>query len=155
MKAKKVKSFLNEVGEASSILYDHKLNYSESLNQYNAVFTTESGVKYNVKLKPILNYLEIDFSIDRRDEYSETNAGELFRVMSTLTDIVKEVFSKYDDLDGIRYEAHPKGGEKYREGDKGIQRDKLFRTFIKKSIPNVEFIESFPTVFAKKIKNHE
>ena len=58
-------------------------------------FTTESGLKYEVLFaKKRENYLEniVNFSVideDFDDEYSETNRGEVYRVISTVTEIVR------------------------------------------------------------------
>ena len=58
-------------------------------------FTTDSGLLYEVLFaKKKDNYLEniINFSVlneEFDDEYSETNRGELYRVISTVTEIVR------------------------------------------------------------------
>lgn len=58
-------------------------------------FTTESGLQYEVLFaKKRENYLEniVNFSVlseDFEDEYSETNRGEVYRVISTVTEVVR------------------------------------------------------------------
>ena len=58
-------------------------------------FTTESGLQYQVKFgKKRDNYLGniINFSVlseEFEDEYSETNRGEIFRIISTMIEIIR------------------------------------------------------------------
>ncbi len=65
-------------------------------------FSTESGLQYQVRFgKKRDNYLGniINFSVlseDFEDEYSETNRGEIFRIISTTIEIIR-----------IYHEHHP------------------------------------------------
>lgn len=58
-------------------------------------FTTKSGLQYQVRFgKKRDNYLGniINFSVlseEFEDEYSETNRGEIFRIISTIIDIIR------------------------------------------------------------------
>jgi len=58
-------------------------------------FTTESGLKYQVRFgKKRDNYLGniVNFSVlseEFEDEYSETNRGEIYRVVSTVIEIIR------------------------------------------------------------------
>ena len=58
-------------------------------------FTTESGLQYQVRFgKKRDNYLGniINFSVlseEFEDEYSETNRGEIFRIISTIIEIIR------------------------------------------------------------------
>jgi hypothetical protein len=58
-------------------------------------FTTESGLQYQVRFgKKRDNYLDniINFSVlgdEFEDEYSETNRGETYRIISTIIEIVR------------------------------------------------------------------
>lgn len=58
-------------------------------------FTTESGLQYQVKFgKKRDNYLGIIINLsvlseEFEDEYSETNRGEVFRIISTVIEIIR------------------------------------------------------------------
>jgi hypothetical protein len=68
-------------------------------------FTTESGLKYQVRFgKKRDNYLGniVNFSVlseEFEDEYSETNRGEVYRVVSTVIEIIRifHEFHKHSD----------------------------------------------------------
>lgn len=68
-------------------------------------FTTESGLKYQVRFgKKRDNYLGniVNFSVlseEFEDEYSETNRGEIYRVISTVIEIIRifHNFHKHSD----------------------------------------------------------
>jgi hypothetical protein len=74
-------------------LYDIKLPDIVSGSTY--FFTSGSGLQYEVLFaKKRDNYLEniINFSVlneDFEDEYSETNRGEVYRVIATVTEIIR------------------------------------------------------------------
>jgi hypothetical protein len=73
--------------------YDIKIPEIHSGSTY--YFTTESGLEYEVLFaKKRENYLEniVNFSViseDFEDEYSETNRGEVYRVIATVTEVVR------------------------------------------------------------------
>jgi len=68
-------------------------------------FTTESGLKYQVRFgKKRDNYLGniVNFSVlsdEFEDEYSETNRGEVYRVVATVIEIIRifHEFHKHSD----------------------------------------------------------
>ena len=68
-------------------------------------FTTESGLKYQVRFgKKRDNYLGniVNFSVlsdEFEDEYSETNRGEVYRIVATVIEIVRifHEFHKHSD----------------------------------------------------------
>jgi hypothetical protein len=68
-------------------------------------FTTESGLKYQVRFgKKRDNYLGniVNFSVlseEFEDEYSETNRGEVYRIISTVIEIIRifHDFHKHSD----------------------------------------------------------
>jgi hypothetical protein len=68
-------------------------------------FTTESGLKYQVRFgKKRDNYLGniVNFSVlsdEFEDEYSETNRGEVYRIVATVIEIIRifHEFHKHSD----------------------------------------------------------
>jgi hypothetical protein len=73
--------------------YDIKVPKIRSGDTYN--FTSESGLQYQVRFgKKRDNYLSniINLSVlseEFDDEYSETNRGEIFRIISTVIEIIR------------------------------------------------------------------
>ena len=69
-------------------------------------FTTDSGLRYEVVFaKKKDNYLEniINFSVlndEFEDEYSETNRGEVYRVIATVGEITHDTIKRYVENQG-------------------------------------------------------
>lgn len=142
--------FLFEIGDRSAKAYKYKLNgkinnMSKLSARLYATFKSDSGLEYTLTLINIGMFLDTDFSID--GEWPETNRGEVFRVMSTVSTIVEEVIKKNPEIRGIRYEPKSKSND-----DLGKGRDNLYRAFIKGSAKkigkSVNFIQQGGTVFA-------
>lgn len=135
---------LNEVGEGSAEPYQWKETKQGSDYVYTQ-FTTDTGTEYNVNLEVIdykdLPAMDVEFSAKPTGAEGSSfevvvNKGELFRVMSTVGNIVKHYAKdKFKDVKAITYSATKKTGEE--EFD--TQRDKLYKTFITKTIPGVRF----------------
>lgn len=134
---------INEIGEATSKSYDI-IKHIDFNGILMSQFKTDSGLLYEVNCRIILNALDIDFKIKNNgiDSYPETNRNELFRVMATIFSIVFNYLKEHDDIKYIRYNAKSKD-------DNTNQRDKLYRRYIQKHIPNATFQQSGGTVFAK------
>lgn len=140
---------LNEVGESNLKPYTYLKNHDDLEVQDGEVFgtvvysfLTAADQYYDV----VLSYyttpsgehgVSIDFTAD--EGYETTDKGDLYKVMSTIVSILsKELKQPHikDILDFITYiPAKQKSGGITPSGDK--QRDKLYRAFIKKQIPNV------------------
>lgn len=139
---------LNEIGTASAKPYKYdkfntKFNDLKTGSTTGTYFDTKSGLEYFINLKPLNHYLNIDYGVeDDNDPYRSTNKHEVFRIMSTITKIVNDVIKDNPDLKGIRYEPQ-QNGEK-----KSIQRDKLYRAFIKAKFPKSKFYKKGHFVFA-------
>ena len=142
---------LQEIGDSTSKTFPWKLTYKEgNINKPDGgyvryEFKTDSGLEYVVIIQNINKFLDIDFVAD--GNYDEVNKGELFKVMATITNIIKNVISKSQDILGIRYNPKSKGL------DFGIQRDQLYRAYILKNIPGIKFINQGGTVFGIFPKN--
>ena len=72
-------------------------------------FTTDSGLKYQVRFgKKRENYLGniINFSVlsdEFEDEYSETNRGEVYRIIATVIEIVRIYHSHHSHSDTYEF----------------------------------------------------
>lgn len=145
---------ITEVGEANATTYDWKQISNEFASDVNVVFTSDSGLDYNVTLEPREVYLPlygyrpnkhvlvytIDFGIDYDDKISstgETNRGELYKVMSTISDIVKTYLNKRSDIQGIRYYPVPKNQDR-----PDSQRRNLYNAFVKHAMPGAKISTS-------------
>jgi len=146
---KTFENFLFEIGDASAKVYKYEyVDGSTDLSSLNdkveARFTSDSGLDYVLTIINIMKFADVSFSIN--GEYPETNRGEVFRIMSTVSTILQEVLSKNDDIRGIRYDPQGKGD------DLGKGRDKLYRAFIENSTKKlgkgVKFMQQGGTVFA-------
>lgn len=95
-------------------------------------FSTDSGLKYEVRFgKRKDNYLGniINFSVldeEFEDEYSETNRGEVFRVIATVIEIVKmyHSFHNYSNL----YEFSGEFKDQNDDEDSSIRTRLFYRT---------------------------
>jgi hypothetical protein len=138
---------INEVGEANLKPYKWKEVDVDGWVTY-VEFTTESETEYNVDIATVPyfdndlnNYkaLEIEFLAKPKDAQGSSakiivNKGELYRVMATITDIIKYYVKKFK-AKAISYSPSKKSDEE----DFGSQRDNLYRAFISKAIPGVRF----------------
>jgi len=149
--------YINEIGQASAKPY----KYSKIKRKFDSIiggskesvyFETDSGLEYFVDLRPLNGYLEVDFGIEadnKDDMYKETNRGELFKVMSTIVSIIKDVIKLNPELKGLRYIPQEKGNNGH---DKGVKRDKLYKAFIKKQFPKIKFIKQGVITYAQFLK---
>jgi len=140
-------SMMNEVGEATAAKYKWE-ETSKKGNYYQVKFTTDSGTQYEVDLIPTsyvdddlnnLKALKIEFGAKLKDSdgYSVKiviNKGEMYKVMSTITDIVKFYVKKFN-AKVIIYSPAKKSDEE----DFGSQRNKLYKAFISKAMPGAKF----------------
>jgi len=103
----KLVDLLNEVGEATSKPYKYDLYSGAGDTQVNG-FTTDKGTMYTVELVQDTdekNKLDISFyPVDEEDPNKEdftvnTNKGELYRIMSTVVDIVKTYLKKHPEVE--------------------------------------------------------
>ena len=135
---------LNEVGEGTSQPYKWE-ELSSNKWDTNVSFTTDSETDYQVNLE----YFESNFPFAKdvpgialeflakpagEYEFSNTivtNKGELYRVMATIANILQHYLK---DNKIITYVPEKKPGENF-----GKQRDNLYKAFIAKKFPNVEF----------------
>lgn len=85
------------------------------------LFMTDSGLEYEVLFaKKKDNYLEniINFSVlndEFEDEYSETNRGEIYRVMATVTEIIRLYHQHHGYSASYEFSGEFKEGNTTRE----------------------------------------
>ena len=121
------KAAITEVFEPSSNIYDYAQN---GLDYY---FTTQDGDNYVVGVTPESDArIAIDFGVSDEEGdigFQETNKGDIYKVIATVSSIVKDYLSKHPDVEIISWSSVAKTGEK-KIGD--TQRDKLYRLITKK-----------------------
>ena len=141
-----VSPVIKEVGEASLKPYKWEEVDREGYWYY-VRFTTDNDVEYEVDLESIIHVdknvnelkaFNVEFIAKPKgaEGYSDkivVNKGEMYRVMSTIADIIKYYVKKYK-AQAILYSPSKKGNE-----DFGSQRDQLYKAFIKKALPGVYF----------------
>jgi hypothetical protein len=161
----KLLDILAEVGEGTAQKYNWSFNSSDDKGDYNILnytFTTDSKVKYFVTLvvgKEPLNATDdyemtvafgVGNSVMGKGKPSFTkvvNKGEIFRVMATVIDIVK------DGIERMKKEETPIKyiifkPEKEKETETGFkqsdQRLKLYLAYIQKYMDQIQSIEQGP-----------
>jgi hypothetical protein len=152
-----IKKSLNEVGEATLEPYSWKKSKVEDgITFYN--FKTDLGSIYKVSLDrfmydnfPKVNEeipaIEVVFAVDEgKKNYSTskiTNKGEMYRVMSTIVNIIKSFILKNPEIKVIMYEPMKK------EGEINSKRGELYKAFIKKQIPDATFKDSYSDIIVR------
>ena len=88
-------------------------------------FETESGLRYQVLFaKKKSSYLEniVNFSVlseDFEDEYSETNRGEIYKVMATVVEIIRIYHSHHSYATSYEFSGEFKQGNDHRDRSRG------------------------------------
>jgi hypothetical protein len=149
-------SMMNEVGEAN--LKPYKWEEVDMNGWVTFIeFTTESGTEYKVDLATVpyfdndlnnLKALEVEFSAkpkgaERSSAKIVVNKGELYKVMSTITAIIKHYIKKFK-AKAVMYSPSKKSDDE----DFGTQRDNLYKAFINKAIPGIKFEKEESSIVA-------
>jgi hypothetical protein len=144
-------AFVNEVGEANLTPYKWEEVDREGYYVYTR-FVTDSETQYDVDIKSTVYFppgqmepqpaLEIEFTAKLKDAEGSSakivvNKGEMYRVMSTIVDIIKKYIKK-SKAQAIIYSPSKKSSEE----NFGTQRDNLYRAFISKAFPGTTFKQS-------------
>jgi hypothetical protein len=117
----------------SSKLYEIKKPEIPTGDTY--YFTTDSGLKYQVRFgKKRENYLGniINFSVlsdEFEDEYSETNRGEVYRIIATVVEIMRIYHSFHSHSDTYEFSGEFKDDHEDRESS---IRSRLYFRYAKK-----------------------
>jgi hypothetical protein len=154
-------AFVNEVGEANLKPYKWKEVDREGYFVYTR-FITDNETQYDVNLETTyikdpsdflndesnpIKALEISFGAKPKGAEGSSdkivvNKGEMYKVMSTITDIVKHYIKKFKSQ-AVTYSPAKKGNE-----DFGTQRDSLYKAFISKALPGVKFKQNGEYIIA-------
>lgn len=91
----RLKTLLQEIGEANAEAYAYRIDFTTS----RATFRTEDDTLYEVAFhKDPQGTMELHFGVmDERgnvDQHTETNAGNMYRVMATVTAIVNKAVDR-------------------------------------------------------------
>ncbi len=132
---------LSEVGEASAQSYAYKIKY-KSYFRVDYTFTTDSDLDYIVIFNLDNHIADVGFYIEQFKRSSlqtgsglylhTSNKGELFKVMATVTNIIKDFLQKNPEIEHLVISPT-------KENDDDNRRTKLYIAFIKKNIPNIQF----------------
>lgn len=145
-----VSPVIKEVGEANIKPYEWKEVYANGPFIF-VEFITDSETEYKVDLtefnyidNDLNNYdaLAIEFTAKPKGAEGGSakivvNKGELYKVMSTITAIIKYYVKKFESR-AVTYSPSKKSSEE----NFGTQRDNLYKAFISKAIPGVRFEQS-------------
>ncbi len=97
-------------------------------------FITDSGLKYDLRLITDDNILFVSFSVEGEKQNAVVNKGDVYRVFSTVIEIIKKKFESDKSLDTIGYDpvASFSGDER---------REKIYEIGIKRNF-NVIHVET-------------
>lgn len=146
---------LKEIGDSSANKYSWKIVKSKGDINVPATgwstddmvyrvyeFRSKSRLKYTVTIEnewsrwpKLSGYLKVDFTTGG-GRYVVTNRGEMYSVMATVVDIVKDALKDAPDAKGISYSPESKGD------DGGEHRDRLYRAYLSKAFPGIRFSKS-------------
>lgn len=127
----KLAGLLNEVGEAN--LQPYSFEYSDTGESLDYYFTTDEDIRYVAQFEtfdefqghPMTSFF---FKTENGTSDEVVNKGEVFKVMSTITAIIKDYVER---LDPMTIEFSPSKSK----GANDMRRAKLYVAFIKKSLP--------------------
>ena len=140
----KLSDILNEIGDSSSQPYKFDFYGDYDVMRVYGFYT--ENYPYTVELQyddldfydeDTTNVLGVRFYVSDEDEPDlerddiVTNKGELFRVMATVTSIVKKDLSNHPEIDTITFTPAKKEGE-----TTNVSRLNLYTRYIKNAYPN-------------------
>lgn len=137
---------INEVGEGNITPYPTSV-MNEDEYEKEIKFISDSGLDYRIHITNSMNYLIVNFLIEGKDDVEETNKGELFKIMSTVVNEIKKYIDKHPNTKGIIYAPADKNSKLTKTIDN--QRNNLYKAFINKIIPGVEYTNRGASVIAK------
>ena len=153
---------LSEIGDGSAGTYKWEFKqYGKSYQDSEFTFVTDLGTKYNLVLNgkqwvdselDNIPAVEVEFLVQNiasiGQGYSSkitTNKGEHLKVMSTIVHILKEYIKNNPAVKAIMYSPAKKDNEEVF----GVQRDMLYKAFIRKAVPSATFTREGDYVIAK------
>jgi len=160
-----VSNRIQEVGEAN--LPPYEWEETRRGNWFiNYEFKTDSGEKYLVKNVKVIDGdefdWEINFYVDVSAEEDDVpvwsssivvNQGEIYRVMSTITDIIKNLIKEFPDSRKLSFTPSLS-----KIGNIDNQRGELYKAYVRKQIPQAKISENGEEIIItlpRKISNLE
>jgi len=135
-----IKSFIVEIGTATAKHYRYNV-IDDSGGEYNYTFTTDSGLDYEVVIYEDDTHsdtIDVTFYVTNlnkpNDTVTVTNRGEMFKVMATITQIIKDLTDTIN-VKFIRFTPTKKSDNDNLEE---TQRFKLYMAYIKNMFPNAK-----------------
>ena len=130
----KVKTGINEIGEATLTPYKYKIAKEEG-DKIRYEFTTDSNLQYEINIaqlsiinKPTKKRLAVAFKQQGSSYDDITNKNEQYKIMATVVAAVKEYLEKVPRAIEISFEP-----AKADEGD--MRRANLYKAYINKQLP--------------------
>jgi hypothetical protein len=119
-----------------SKLDPYPIEYPAIKTDFIFFFTTDSDLRYEVRFgRKKDNYLGyvLNFSVlsDDYDEYSETNRGEIYRIISTVVEIVRYFHSMHNYTNYFEFSGEYKPN---RDADETSIRTKVYYKYAQKII---------------------
>jgi len=146
---------LKENYKPSSPLYEIEVPEIQSGDTY--YFITESGLKYQVRFgRKRDNYLGniINFGVlsdEFEDEYSETNRGEVYRIVATVIEIIRIYHQNHIHSDTYEFTGEFK--DEHESQDASIRSRLYYRYAQRILLPEWEAILEGNKVTIRKIKS--
>ena len=132
----KLRDILNEIGDGSAKGYEFKVTSSSDKGS-TYKFTTASKLVYVVELfitiKDEVKQLEVEFKVEGGEFKDITNRGELFNIMITVVNVIKDKIAVIDkeginDVDVIAFTPE-------KADDTDNRRADIYKMYIKKQMP--------------------
>ena len=142
----KIAGIIKEVGEATAKAYTYNLfgDYGDT-RIYG--FETDSNLLYTVEIEEFIiddkTRISIKFHIpseedpDIEDYAATPNKGELYRVMATITNIIKKELEENPEIFQISFKPE----KRKKDTNTNIGRLNLYKRYFEKQFPGVEFKE--------------
>lgn len=154
----KLLDILKEIGEGSKSPYVYRKTSSSDLDYSTFRFTTEENVVYEMTInkykntsKKLVDY-EVEFGlvksksrgtltkIDYKSTSKDTKTGNVYRIMSTVVDIIKKEMAL--DKKEFDYTLTKIVFSPTKENESDDRRLKLYAAYIKRQIPNSKITTS-------------
>ena len=115
------------------------LKFSSPNAEYNVITTAQVNkplILPDFQADPVTIDLRVDFMVNESDE--ATNIGEQYKVMATMTQIIKELIAEINKLEGPRLDSvkiFPKSDNGNEESNVDSKRGRLYKAYVEKNLP--------------------
>jgi len=125
---------INEVGEGNSRMYGWvQTNPTDDTGYTKYTFRTKKGTEYKVDMLQDDTVLEIAFIT--KDGFNLTNKNEVYPVMATVVDIIKEHIKQNPEIRIISFNP-------IKKNNNDNSRERLYLAYINKLLPNSKISKS-------------